>query len=272
MPLTGALLIPSGGQPAVLVLHLPHVGQPLRPQRLPVCHPHTVERAGVSKGETIRAIDDPASPSEKTVYIVTIRRSEQITQPVLVTGQALRPQRLPVCLSLLLLERSPKVVAQLTLHFSQLGQPLRPQCRPVSHPHTYPLDEQLLHRNVKRFRGGLVFKAHRLCVSLNSRLESNKEEEDIHSSPLQSRRICTANSACQLIQNVNFFKILSIPVRQSYDTWANRLPLSLSLSFLLYHAQAFAMRRSNVCAPSNEPAFPHGGLRGFRFPQNPRGT
>jgi len=31
---------------------------------------------------------------------------------------------------------------------------------------------------VKRFRGGLVFKAHRLCVSLNSRLESNKEEEN----------------------------------------------------------------------------------------------
>ena len=31
-------------------------------------------------------------------------------------------------------------------------------------------------RNVQRFRGGLVFKAHRLCVSLNSRRESNKEE------------------------------------------------------------------------------------------------
>jgi len=30
---------------------------------------------------------------------------------------------------------------------------------------------------VQRFRGGLVFKAHELCVSLNSRLESNKEEE-----------------------------------------------------------------------------------------------
>ena len=28
-----------------------------------------------------------------------------------------------------------------------------------------------------RFRGGLVVKAHRLCVSINSRLESNKEEE-----------------------------------------------------------------------------------------------
>ena len=33
------------------------------------------------------------------------------------------------------------------------------------------------HRNVQRFRGGLVFKAHRLCVSPNSRLESNKEEK-----------------------------------------------------------------------------------------------
>jgi len=31
---------------------------------------------------------------------------------------------------------------------------------------------------VKRFRGGLVFKSHRLCVPLNSRLESNKEEEE----------------------------------------------------------------------------------------------
>jgi len=32
--------------------------------------------------------------------------------------------------------------------------------------------------NVQRFRGGLVFKAHILCVSLISRLESNKEEEE----------------------------------------------------------------------------------------------
>ena len=38
---------------------------------------------------------------------------------------------------------------------------------------------QLLHRNVQSFRGGLVFKAHRRCVSLNSRLESNKEEEEV---------------------------------------------------------------------------------------------
>ena len=32
-------------------------------------------------------------------------------------------------------------------------------------------------RNVQRFRGGLAFKAHRLCVSLNSRFESNEERE-----------------------------------------------------------------------------------------------
>ena len=31
---------------------------------------------------------------------------------------------------------------------------------------------------MQRFRGGLVLKAHRLRVSLNSRLESNKEEEE----------------------------------------------------------------------------------------------
>jgi len=39
--------------------------------------------------------------------------------------------------------------------------------------------EQLLHKSVQRFRGGLVAKAHRLCASLNSRLESNKEEEGV---------------------------------------------------------------------------------------------
>jgi len=33
--------------------------------------------------------------------------------------------------------------------------------------------------NVQRFRGGLVYKAHRLCVSPNSGLESNKEEEEV---------------------------------------------------------------------------------------------
>ena len=29
----------------------------------------------------------------------------------------------------------------------------------------FSIYEQLLSRNVKRFRGGLVFKAHRLCIT-----------------------------------------------------------------------------------------------------------
>ena len=43
--------------------------------------------------------------------------------------------------------------------------------RAASHTH-----DQLLNRNVQRFRGGLVFKAF---VSLKSRLESNKDEMNI---------------------------------------------------------------------------------------------
>ena len=34
-----------------------------------------------------------------------------------------------------------------------------------------------IHRNLQRFRGGLVSKAHRLCVSLNCGLESNNKRE-----------------------------------------------------------------------------------------------
>jgi len=47
---------------------------------------------------------------------------------------------------------------------------------------------QVLRRNVKRFRGGLVFKAHRIFVSLNSRLESNKEKEETTHPGLASRK------------------------------------------------------------------------------------
>jgi len=40
---------------------------------------------------------------------------------------------------------------------------------------------------VQRFRGGLVFKAHRLCVSLNSRLESDKKKSsDLYARVLQA--------------------------------------------------------------------------------------
>ena len=40
------------------------------------------------------------------------------------------------------------------------------------------IQEQLLQRDVRRFRGGLLFKALKLCVSINTRLESNKEEKE----------------------------------------------------------------------------------------------
>ena len=42
---------------------------------------------------------------------------------------------------------------------------------------------------MQRFRDGLVFTAHTLCVSLNSRLESNKEEQEGQ----QPCGMCTAN-------------------------------------------------------------------------------
>jgi len=35
------------------------------------------------------------------------------------------------------------------------------------------------YRFVQRFQGGLVLKARRLCVSLSSRLESNKERREL---------------------------------------------------------------------------------------------
>ena len=37
-------------------------------------------------------------------------------------------------------------------------------------------EQNQFHRNMPRLRGGLAFKARKLCVSLNSRLESNNEE------------------------------------------------------------------------------------------------
>jgi len=41
-----------------------------------------------------------------------------------------------------------------------------------------PTQSEVTYLHVQRFRGGLVFKAQRLCVSFNSRLESNKEENE----------------------------------------------------------------------------------------------
>ena len=52
----------------------------------------------------------------------------------------------------------------------------------LTHPHSQPCSAHALsashplHRSVQRFRGRLVLEAHRHCVSLNYRLESNEEE------------------------------------------------------------------------------------------------
>jgi len=60
--------------------------------------------------------------------------------------------------------------------------------------------------DLQRFRRGLVFKAHRLCVSPNSRLESSKEEEDEDCIPLPSEVlaevICICTSEQQPSQGV----------------------------------------------------------------------
>ena len=68
----------------------------------------------------------------------------------------------------------------------------------------FSISERLLHINVQRLRGRLVSKARRLCSSLNSRLESKKDEEDtrwcrvrqleFESGPLIGRSTCHATS------------------------------------------------------------------------------
>ena len=55
--------------------------------------------------------------------------------------------------------------------------------------------------DVQRFRGGLVFKAHRLCASLNSRLESNnKEEEAFHLPEVIKKKGSTSCSEAFLME------------------------------------------------------------------------
>ena len=59
------------------------------------------------------------------------------------------------------------------------------QIQKIQPPHRSlaELKEQLLDRNVKRFRGGLIFKAHRLLYHSNSRLESNNEKKKKEKGP-----------------------------------------------------------------------------------------
>ena len=91
------------------------------------------------------------------------------------------------------------------------------------------METELLHINVQRFRGGLVFKAHRLCVSLNSRLESNKEEEadtlgqGRRTSYLQERGSSVLQEALQVLSAI---PLLSYPHGQSPEIRSYRQSLS----------------------------------------------
>jgi len=64
-------------------------------------------------------------------------------------------------------------------HVGAIGVALEPFVRSRSGVQHQALDVARLPLvRISFQRGGLVFKEHRLCVSLNSRLESNKEEEE----------------------------------------------------------------------------------------------
>ena len=66
---------------------------------------------------------------------------------------------------------------------SILGSTWHPEVALVAFHHHLPKEEQLLDRNVQWFRGGLVFKAHRLVYhsTLDLRVIKKKKER-IHSS------------------------------------------------------------------------------------------
>ena len=60
---------------------------------------------------------------------------------------------------------------------------------------------------MKQFRAGLVFKAHRLFVSLNYRLESNKEEEEKH---FNLRAVSTADSTLVWLRAACSFSFVGV--------------------------------------------------------------
>ena len=56
--------------------------------------------------------------------------------------------------------------------------PRSPPAVPLDRSSTSARSARASPANVRWFRGGLALKAHRLCVSLNSRLESHIKEEE----------------------------------------------------------------------------------------------
>ena len=79
--------------------------------------------------------------------------------------------------------------------------------------------------NVQRFRGGLVFKSHRRCVSLNFRLESKNEEEKYGLTPPFERQLSCGRERC------NARAIHLLP--RELEVQRNQRPTSTPSSFLL---------------------------------------
>ena len=77
-------------------------------------------------------------------------------------------------------------------------------------PHLEDEAKRLLRRNVNRFRGGLVLKAHRLCVSHNSRLESNKEEE-------RTSKTSRSGSAAEAVLHPKLYVPTEVPTAGTMD-------------------------------------------------------
>ena len=74
----------------------------------------------------------------------------------------------------------PEVVMLLSRYKSvyfPLQSALTPQIGQHHRSVQFSIGEQLFYRNLQWFRG-FVFKARRLCLSLNSRLDSNGEKEE----------------------------------------------------------------------------------------------
>ena len=124
--------------------------------------------------------------------------------------------------------------------------------RPGSCTEEEAIREQLLYRNVQRFRGGLVLEAHTLCVSLDSRLASTKGEKG------KKKRTCAASSSSSLpllSENGTTEKVSNIFVLKMAKVKAR---------ICFFHRIC-----SNLLDSGTLDSGPLGRVRGVRFPSNP---
>ena len=115
---------------------------------------------------------------------------------------------------------------------------------------------QLLSKNVERFRGGIIFKAHRLGkgeISLNSRLERNTETEEERNADVShpaeivpeqtKKRQPGTDRALRVYLTRNLFLSLSLSFSLSLSSSLS-LPLSLSSSLSLSLSRSLSLSLS----------------------------